>query len=206
MAKTDAAKVKLRTVDKRMAGRRARETRERILESLGKLLATMPYRDVRVTDVVREVGTSPATFYQYFADVETAVLALATDVAKDAAGLKSLAEGASMTGRAASASVDKIVDGISGFWKDNEAVLRVLETAASEGDARFKKVRATVLTGVAAPLAAVAGGTKDAKANAAALASLVAATAGSRAADAGATAAEVRGAVGRIVALGLSKK
>jgi len=206
VAKTDAAKVKLRTVDKRMAGRRARETRERILESLGKLLATMPYRDVRVTDVVREVGTSPATFYQYFADVETAVLALATDVAKDAAGLKSLAEGASMTGRAASASVDKIVDGISGFWKDNEAVLRVLETAASEGDARFKKVRATVLTGVAAPLAAVAGGTKDAKANAAALASLVAATAGSRAADAGATAAEVRGAVGRIVALGLSKK
>jgi hypothetical protein len=63
-----------------------------------------------------------------------------------------------------------------------------------------------VLTGVAAPLAAVAGGTKDAKANAAALASLVAATAGNRAADAGATAAEVRGAVGRIVALGLSKK
>jgi AcrR family transcriptional regulator len=206
VAKTDAAKVKLRTVDKRMAGRRARETRDRILESLQKLLATMPYRDVRVTDVVREVGTSPATFYQYFADVETAVLALATDVAKDAAGLKSLAEGASMSGRAAVASVDRIVDGISGFWKDNEAVLRVLDTAAAEGDARFKKVRATVLGGVAAPLAAVAGNTKDAKANAAALASLVAATAGNRAVDAGASAAEVRGAVGRIVALGLSKK
>src|SRR4051812_14723081 len=110
VAKTDAPKVKLRTVDKRMAGRRARETRERILESLGKLLGSMSYRDVRVTDVVREVGTSPATFYQYFADVETAVLALAQDVTKDAAGLKSLAEGASMTGKAAVTSVDRIVD------------------------------------------------------------------------------------------------
>jgi AcrR family transcriptional regulator len=205
VAKTDAAKVKLRTVDKRMAGRRARETRDRILESLGKLLATMPYRDVRVTDIVREVGTSPATFYQYFADVETAVLALAQDVAKDAAGLKSLAEGASLTGRAASASVDKIVDGISDFWKGNEAVLRVLENAALEGDARFKKVRASVLGGVASPLAALAGDTKEGKANAAALASLVAATAGSKAADAGAAAADVRSAVGRIVALGLKK-
>ncbi|MGQ0846162.1 MAG: TetR/AcrR family transcriptional regulator [Sporichthyaceae bacterium] len=187
--------MKLRTVDKRMAGRRARETRERILESLGKLLGTMSYRDVRVTDVVREVGTSPATFYQYFADVETAVLALAQDAVKEAGSLKSLAEGASMTGKAAVASVEAIVDGIGAFYKDNEAVLRVLDTAAAEGAAPFKKARTALLTAVAAPLVAVGAD----KANAAAAAALIAATSGSRAADGGVTAAELRAAVGKQV-------
>ncbi len=199
VAKTDAPKVKLRTVDKRMAGRRARETRERILESLDKLLGSMSYRDVRVTDVVREVGTSPATFYQYFADVETAVLALAQDVTKDASGLKSLAEGASMTGKAAVASVDKIVDGVAAFYKDHEAVLRVLDTAAAEGGAPFKKARAAYLAAISAPLAAVAGNTKEAKANVAAATALILATAGSRSADSGVTAAELRAAVGKQV-------
>lgn len=204
MAKTDAPKVKLRTVDKRTAGRRARETRDRILEALAKLLGSMPYRDVRVTDIVREVGTSPATFYQYFADIETAVLALASDVAKDASGLKSLADGANLTGKGAVAAVDKIVDGIAAFWREHEAVLRVLETAAGEGDARFKKVRAGLLAGLAQPLAVVAGDTREAKSNAVAMASLVVSTAGNKAAEAGATVAEIRGAVGRLVFWGIT--
>jgi len=204
MAKTDASKVKLRTVDKRTAGRRARETRDRILESLEKLLGSMPYRDVRVTDIVREVGTSPATFYQYFADVETAALALANEVAKDAAALKALAEGANLSGKSSLASVEKIVDGIADYWRKNEAVLRVVETAAGEGDARFKKARATLLANLALPLAAVGGDGKEAKGNAAAMVNLVVATAGSRAADAAATAGELRAAVGRMVFWGLT--
>jgi AcrR family transcriptional regulator len=204
MAKTDAPKVKLRTVDKRTAGRRARETRDRILEALAKLLGSMPYRDVRVTDIVREVGTSPATFYQYFADIETAVLALATDVAKDAAGLKSLADGANLTGKGAVAAVDKIVDGIAAFWREHEAVLRVLDAAAGEGDARFKKVRAGLLANLALPLSVVSGDTREAKSNAVAMANLVLSTAGNKAADAGATVAEIRGAVGRLVFWGIT--
>lgn len=204
MAKTDASKVKLRTIDKRTAGRRAKETRDRILESLGKLLATMSYRDIRVTDVVKDVGTSPATFYQYFADIEAAALALATDVARDAGSLKALAEGATAGGKGAAASLDKIVDGIGSFCREHEAVIRVVETAAGEGDARFKKVRATLLSSLAAPLAAVAGDSKDGKANAAAAMSLVMATTGTRAADAGAPAAEIRAAVGRLVFWGIT--
>lgn len=199
MAKTDAPKVKLRTVDKRMAGRRARETRERILSSLGKLLGSMAYRDVRVTDVVREVNTSPATFYQYFADVETAVLALAQDVTKDAAGLKSLAEGASMSGKAGVATVERIVDGISAFYKENEAVLRVLDSAAAEGSTPFKKARAAWIAAASAPILAVAGTTKEAKTNAAVATALILATAGSRSADSGVTAPELRAAVNKQV-------
>lgn len=202
MARSDAAKVKLRTVDKRTAGRRARETRERILSALGKLLDAMPYRNIRVTDVVREVGTSPATFYQYFADIETAVLALAQDTVKDAAGLKSLTEGASWTGKAGAASVDRLVDGISAFWKEHEAVLRVLDMASLEGDARFKRVRTQLLNAVAAPLTAAAGDSKEGKANAAALVGLLAYTSANR--ESGAAATELRAAVNRLVHWGLT--
>ena len=47
-------------------------------------------RDLRVVDIAREVGTSPATFYQYFRDVEEAVLALAEEVGEQTAPLGEL--------------------------------------------------------------------------------------------------------------------
>ena len=49
-------------------------------------------RDLRVVDIARAVGTSPATFYQYFRDVEEAVLALAEEVGEQTAPLGELLE------------------------------------------------------------------------------------------------------------------
>jgi AcrR family transcriptional regulator len=169
VAKSDAPKVKLRTVDKRVAGRRATETRDRILEALTDLLGSMSYRNVRVTDVVREVGTSPATFYQYFADVETAVLALATDLGKESAGLKTAGSGA----RNATAAVDQVITGVAAFVKKNEPILRVTDTAAAEGDKRFQTVRATVLANVASGLAVQGAKTKEVAGNADVLAAML---------------------------------
>ena len=37
---------------------------------------------MKVIDIAREAGTSPATFYQYFADVEAAILVLAEEMAQ----------------------------------------------------------------------------------------------------------------------------
>lgn len=179
VAKSDAPKVKLRTVDKRVAGRRATETRDRILEALTDLLGSMSYRNVRVTDVVREVGTSPATFYQYFADVETAVLALAQDAAKESAGLKTIGAGA----RSAGAAVDQAITGIGGFAKKNDAILRIIETAAAEGDKRFQKVHQTVLANTAGGLAVLGGKTKEVASNADSLAILLLSGSGDAAAN-----------------------
>jgi AcrR family transcriptional regulator len=169
VAKSDAPKVKLRTVDKRVAGRRATETRDRILEALTDLLGSMSYRNVRVTDIVREVGTSPATFYQYFADVETAVLALAGDIAKESAGLKTAGAG----GRNATAAIDQAIAAIGSFAKKNEAILRVMETASAEGDKRFQKLRATVASNAASGLAVLGGKTKEVAGNADVLGALL---------------------------------
>ena len=62
----------------RALGPRALATRERLLEATLAELSVSSLRDLKVTDLVKRVGTSPATFYQYFRDVEEAVLQLAT--------------------------------------------------------------------------------------------------------------------------------
>ncbi|MGQ0623760.1 MAG: TetR/AcrR family transcriptional regulator [Sporichthyaceae bacterium] len=192
MAKSDAPEVNLRTVDQRVAGTRARATRDRILETLAGLLSSKSYRNIRVTDVVTEVGTSPATFYQYFADVETAVLALAQDVAKESAGLKTLNKGASWTGKAGGASATALVDGIGAFVRANGAVIRVIESSAAEGDARYKKVRTTLRSNLGAPIAAASA---DGKKNAAALVGVISAAATAK----GAEATEAKAAAYRLV-------
>src|SRR5690606_17909694 len=71
----------LRAVDGRVPGRRGLATRRRLLDTLAEMLATTSYRDLKVVDVARVAGTSPATFYQYFPQVEAAVLALAEELA-----------------------------------------------------------------------------------------------------------------------------
>jgi len=44
------------------------------------MLRATSYRDLKVVDIAREAATSPGTFYQYFPDVESAILALADEM------------------------------------------------------------------------------------------------------------------------------
>ena len=74
-------------LDGRALGRRGAQTRRRLLDATAELLETHGIRDLRVVDIARAVGSSPATFYQYFRDVEEAVLALAEEVGDEIAPL-----------------------------------------------------------------------------------------------------------------------
>ncbi|NKI43301.1 TetR family transcriptional regulator [Streptomyces physcomitrii] len=138
----------VRTVDGRVAGRRGQATRQKLLDCLSEMLSSSPYRDVKVIDVARKAGTSPATFYQYFPDVEGAVLELAEGMAAEGSGLTSLVEGRSWTGRSGWQSAQELVDGFLDFWRRNEAILRVVDLGAAEGDKRFYKIRMKVLNSV----------------------------------------------------------
>lgn len=142
----------VRTVDGRVAGRRGQATRQKLLECLSEMLSTSPYRDVKVIDVARMAGTSPATFYQYFPDVEGAVLELAEDMAKEGASLTDLVAGRNWTGRQAWASAEELVDGFLAFWRKNDAILRVIDLGAAEGDKRFYKIRMKILNAVTGSL------------------------------------------------------
>ncbi|NEB78392.1 TetR/AcrR family transcriptional regulator [Streptomyces sp. SID14478] len=138
----------VRTVDGRVAGRRGQATRQKLLECLGEMLSSSPYRDVKVIDVARKAGTSPATFYQYFPDVEGAVLEIAEQMATEGAGLTDLVADRSWVGRAGWATAQELVDGFLEFWRKNDAILRVVDLGAAEGDKRFYKIRMKILNSV----------------------------------------------------------
>ncbi|UED85778.1 TetR family transcriptional regulator [Streptomyces profundus] len=143
---------KVTTVDGRVAGRRGQATRQKLLDCLGKMLNSSPYRDVKVIDVARKAGTSPATFYQYFPDVEAAVLEIAEETVRDSAALSELVAGRSWTGKAGKETADKLVDGLLGFWRKHDAILRVIDLGAAEGDRRFVRIRTRVQGAVVKPL------------------------------------------------------
>ncbi|MGY0068053.1 TetR family transcriptional regulator [Streptomyces sp. QTS137] len=148
----------MRTVDGRVAGRRGQATRQKLLDCLSEMLSSSPYRDVKVIDVARKAGTSPATFYQYFPDVEGAVLEIAEHMASEGAELTELIEGRSWVGKAGWQTAQELVDGFLDFWKRNDAILRVVDLGAAEGDKRFYKIRMRILNSVNNSLAdAVAG-------------------------------------------------
>ncbi|MEV5288212.1 TetR/AcrR family transcriptional regulator [Streptomyces albidoflavus] len=142
----------VRTVDGRVAGRRGQATRQKLLDCLSEMLNSSPYRDVKVIDVARKAGTSPATFYQYFPDVEGAVLEIAEQMASESSSLSEVLEGRSWVGKAGWQTAQDLVDDFLDFWKKNDAILRVVDLGAAEGDKRFAKLRLKILNSATTPL------------------------------------------------------
>jgi len=136
----DARATNTRATDGRALGRRGERTRRRLLEATAVLLEDRGVRDLRVVDIARAVGTSPATFYQYFRDVEDAVLVLAEEVGEDLAPVGELLA----HDWSGSDSLDLsrgLVEAFVGYWDAHRAVLRTRNLAAQEGDQRFRAIR-----------------------------------------------------------------
>ena len=131
-------------MDGRQLGRRAQLTRRRLLDATAELLASRSIRDVRVVDIARSVGASPATFYQYFADVESAVLVLAEEVEDELDPIAQLLD-TPMRGRGGLDVARQLVDSFVTYWDRYRAILRVRNLAAEEGDARFREIRVRTL-------------------------------------------------------------
>lgn len=143
----------LRAADGRVPGRRGRATRQRLLDCTLELLRSTSYRDVKVVDIAREAGTSPATFYQYFPDVEAAILVLAEDMARSGQELAGLVRDQPWKGAPGEATARALVDGVLSFWEENRSVMRVVELATLEGDQRFRKIRTSMLNELTKALA-----------------------------------------------------
>ncbi|MFN7151512.1 MAG: TetR family transcriptional regulator [Microthrixaceae bacterium] len=137
----------LRAVDGRVPGRRGMATRERLLEHTNRLLSSTSYRDLKVVDIAREAGTSPATFYQYFPDAESAVLALADRLIGEGGERLTLPfRAATWEGRAAYDACEQVAAAFLEFWDDHSALMAVIDLAALEGDQRFRDCRTHLLS------------------------------------------------------------
>jgi len=137
----------LRAVDGRVPGRRGMATRQRLLEHTRALLETTAYRDLKVVDIAREAGTSPATFYQYFPDAESALLALADSLVGEARErlTRPLRE-ATWEGGSAYQACEQIASTFLDFWTDHSALMAVIDLIALQGDPRFRDVRNEVVS------------------------------------------------------------
>ena len=121
------------------------------------MLRTGSYRDIKVVDIAREAGTSPATFYQYFPDVESAVLVLADEmVSTGSERFAAMVGQISWKGRGGYDGVVALVDALLEFWAGNQPVLRVVDLATDEGDGRFANVRTRLLNDLNNALATAA--------------------------------------------------
>jgi AcrR family transcriptional regulator len=126
--------------DGRVIGSRAQLTRRRLLDATAKSLAEQGALGVRVVDITRDIGSSPATFYQYFQDVEEALLALAEEATDEVAALQPILV-ASWDGPQGADRAIELVRQFRDYRDRNQAILRVRDLKAEEGDARFRAVR-----------------------------------------------------------------
>jgi AcrR family transcriptional regulator len=150
----------------RPLGRRGIETRERILRSVEDLVEKNGVRGLRLADIAESVGFSPPAFYQYFRDIDDALLALNEEIGELFTMFSdSLAR--DWDGEAGFEHVLEFVERFTQYWDDHRAVLWARNLAAQDGDERFRNVRNKSLAPVAQALArkvesAQAAGTVDA--------------------------------------------
>ena len=127
--------------DGRVIGERALQTRRRILETTAALLREQGALDLKVMDVAREVGASPATFYQYFADVEDAIFALSVELIEKVAPIHAQMAADWNEGATGLDHARRLVSEYTDFWDVNGAVLRIMLLRADERDERFRQIR-----------------------------------------------------------------
>lgn len=124
----------------RSLGPRALATRRRIMAATAALLEEQGVLDLPVVDIARRAGTSPATFYHYFKDVETVALVLAEEAAEEmpavVGGLAGPFDGSDGLARARN-----VVDRFFDHWDSHHAVLTLRNMASERGDRRFQRVR-----------------------------------------------------------------
>jgi AcrR family transcriptional regulator len=167
----------LRAVDGRVPGRRGRATRDKLLKATAELLDKKSYRELTVVEIAKRAKTSTATFYQYFTDVEAALVELAQQLVAEAPTLVGIIQRGDWKS-GGSKSATKLVDAFIDLWERHNAILRVVDLATAEGDLRFRNIRTHLLSQVTDALRDAivksSNGDLEPRAHAAAIVSLLA--------------------------------
>ena len=139
----------------RPLGPRALKTRRKILEATTELLAEKPMREMRVIDIARRIGSSPATFYQYFKDVEDVVVYLAGQAKEATPILVEIIDG-DWEGPEGIERGKRLANLVIDHWEKYAPVLRARNNASDEGHPALREERmAAMMPLVAAFQAAI---------------------------------------------------
>ena len=135
------------STDGQPLGERGLRTRQRILESVAACIETQGLRGLRLADMAEEVGFSPPAFYQYFNDLDEAILALCEEVGHSIPAFPVPETG--WNGAPDSAEgTREFVARFFEYWDEHRAVLWARNAALIAGDDRFQDVRNETFTPV----------------------------------------------------------
>jgi len=110
------------------------------MDATRQLMEARPVRDLRVADIARVAGTSPASFYRYFEDVIEAALAVAESVEQMTPEMETLLLEPWPRDEVYVRSC-QLIEIWTRLWERHRAVLHFRNLAADEGDKRFADAR-----------------------------------------------------------------
>jgi len=148
----DADRMTATTTDGRLPGQRGQATRQRLLDATLEMLSTTPWRVVKVIDIAKAAGTSPATFYQYFENVEQAITVLAEDLVVEASELADLV-GGDWSEETSWETALRVAEGFLSYWEANRVVFRILEFGNDATDTGLRGLRVRALNAITVALA-----------------------------------------------------
>lgn len=128
------------SADGQPLGARGLRTRERILEVIASLIREHGLRGLKLADVAQQVGFSPPAFYQYFNDMDEAILAMCKDVSEQVPTFEFSKDDWS-DGNAWADGTRPFVSSFFEYWDRNRAVLQSRNISVNEGDERFRNIR-----------------------------------------------------------------
>lgn len=128
------------STDGQPLGTRGLRTRQRILEAVARGIQENGLRGLRLADVAAEVGFSQPAFYQYFNDLDEAILALCEEIGHLLPAFP-FSESGWSDGDFSSESTRAFVSQFFEYWDQHRAVLWSRNVAVIAGDDRFQSVR-----------------------------------------------------------------
>jgi AcrR family transcriptional regulator len=129
-------------MDGQPLGPRGIRTRQRILEAVAEAIEQQGLRGLRLADVATKVGFSPPAFYQYFNDLDEAILALCEEVGQLLPPFSFREDEAGSNGdEAHREGTREFVARFFEYWDRHRAVLWTRNVAVMSGDPRFQDVR-----------------------------------------------------------------
>ncbi|BBY37997.1 TetR family transcriptional regulator [Mycobacterium mantenii] len=129
------------STDGQPLGQRGIRTRQRILEAVAGAIERQGLRGLRLADVAEDVGISPPAFYQYFNDLDEAILALCAEIGGFLPTFSLDDEGLT-NGDGSAESTRAFIARFFEYWEAHRAVLWARNIAVAAGDERFQTIRA----------------------------------------------------------------
>lgn len=121
-------------------GRKGQETRHKLMMATRRLLFTHPLVDITAVAIAKAAGTSSASFYMYFDDVQDVLYALGLVANEDMAEVAKLLETPWAPGTFEKEAL-VLIEALNAVWSRHREVLRYRNLEADRGDPRFDELR-----------------------------------------------------------------